>query len=64
MVESSGCRPQSGQALSESSNEAMVSLIFFLPVSKVLDIDIAINTDMASCITWINDFPFSHSLSF
>jgi hypothetical protein len=35
MVESSGCRPQLGGALSESSNEVMVSLIFFPPVDKV-----------------------------
>jgi hypothetical protein len=38
MVASSGYRPQLGGILSESSNEAMVSLIFFSPVSKVLDI--------------------------
>jgi hypothetical protein len=35
MVTGSGYRPQSGGALSESSNEAMVSLIFFSPVSNV-----------------------------
>jgi hypothetical protein len=35
----------------------MVSLIFFSPVSKVSGhTDIAINTDMASCVTWLNDF--------
>jgi hypothetical protein len=34
-VASSGCRPQLGQALSESSNEVMMSLIFFSPVSNV-----------------------------
>jgi hypothetical protein len=38
MAASSGYRPQSGGALSESSNEAMVSLIF-LSVSKVPDIE-------------------------
>jgi hypothetical protein len=38
MVAGSGYRPQSGGALSQSSNEAMVSLIFFSPVSKVPDI--------------------------
>jgi hypothetical protein len=37
-VASSGCRPQSGGALSESSNEVMMSLILFCPVSKVPDI--------------------------
>jgi hypothetical protein len=35
MVVSSGCRPQSGGVLSESSNEVMMSLIFFSPVGKV-----------------------------
>jgi hypothetical protein len=35
IVESSGCRPQLGEVLSESSNEVMMSLIFFSPVSKV-----------------------------
>jgi hypothetical protein len=34
MVASSGYRPQMGGALSESSNEAMVSLIFFSPVRR------------------------------
>jgi hypothetical protein len=38
MVASSEYRPQSGGALSESSNEAMVSVIFFSCVSKVPDI--------------------------
>jgi hypothetical protein len=36
MVASSGCRPQSGGALSESSNEVMMSLTFFSLVSNVL----------------------------
>jgi hypothetical protein len=34
MVASSGCRPQLGEALSEGSNEVMMSLTFFSSVSK------------------------------
>jgi hypothetical protein len=53
MVASLGCRPQSGGALPKSCNEVMVSFLsfsLFLVMSQLQD------TDMASCISWSNDF--------
>jgi hypothetical protein len=60
MVTSSGCRPQSGGALSENSNEVMMALTFFSPVREDL---VIVQRQGSSCTSWSNDlFSFSHRL--